>query len=228
MMLRTGLCAALAACLTLGALTGAAQKKDSKVKGDKKAAMKETPLGVIDIELFTDDAPKTSENFLKLAERKYFNGILFHRVAKGFVIQGGDPTGTGAGGKSVWGKEFADELNPTAPSFKEGYKRGTVAMANRGPNTNTSQFFIMLADNPRMPKNYTIFGKVVSGMDVVDKIGAAEITPGMNQFDGRPKIDLVMKSVSVVKNPDGRPRVKIEVVQREPMPAQAAPAATGK
>ncbi len=129
----------------------------------KKATGKEVPMGTIEIELFAQDAPKAVENFVKLADRKYFNGVLFHRVSKGFVIQGGDPTGTGAGGKSIWGKDFADELNPNAPSFKEGYKKGIVAMANKGPNTNSSQFFIMLADAPRMPKNYTIFGKVVKG-----------------------------------------------------------------
>ncbi len=184
------------------------------VKSQKAPAMKEIPLGVIEMELYTKDAPKTTENFMKLAERKYFNGIIFHRVSKGFVIQGGDPTGTGSGGKSIWGKEFADELNPQAPSFQAGYVRGVVAMANRGPNTNTSQFFIMLADNRTMPKNYTIFGKVVSGMDVVDKIGNADITPAMGPTDGRPVNDYVMKSVAIVKLPDGQQHAKIEVVER--------------
>lgn len=184
------------------------------VKSQKAPAMKEIPLGIIEIDLYTKDAPKTTENFIKLAERKYFNGIIFHRVSKGFVIQGGDPTGTGSGGKSIWGKEFADELNPNTPSYKAGYVRGVVAMANRGPNTNTSQFFIMLANNPMMPKNYTIFGKVVSGMEVVDKIGDAEIIPAMGPTDGRPVNDYVMKNVSIVKLPDGQQHAKIDVVER--------------
>lgn len=213
----------LAAGLLLAGAEATAQPKAGKTKGEKKAAMIESPLGIIDIELFTTDAPKTTENFMKLAERKYFNGVIFHRVAKGFVIQGGDPTGTGSGGKSAWGGRFADELNPSAASYKDGYKRGVVAMANAGPNTNTSQFFIMLDDNPRMPKNYTIFGKVVGGMEVVDSIGRAEITPQMGPTDGRPVHDFVMKSVSVVKPAaaGGLPHARIEVVERVPAPPAA-------
>ena len=180
-------------------------------------------MGTIEVELYAEDAPKTVENFVKLSERKYFNGVLFHRVSKGFVIQGGDPTGTGAGGKSIWGKDFADELNPNTASYKEGYKKGVLAMANRGPNTNSSQFFIMLDDNMRMPKNYTIFGKVVKGMDVVEKIGQVDIIPQMGPTDGKPKEDIVMKTVTVSKEPSSanskapkpNPRVKIEVVKRE-------------
>ncbi len=212
-----------------GQTSGTAKGKTQKATG------KEIPMGTIEIELFAEDAPKTVENFVKLAERKYFDGVLFHRVAKGFVIQGGDPTGTGAGGKSIWGKDFADELNPNAPSYKEGYKKGVVAMANKGPNTNSSQFFIMLADILRMPKNYTIFGKVVKGMDVVEKIGEAEIIPQMGPTDGKPKEDIFMKTVTVTKQPGGtsskepkpNPRVKIEVVKREPAP-QAAPSTENK
>jgi len=159
----------------------------------------ETSKGVIEVELYQTDAPKTVANFVGLAEQGFFNGVIFHRVAKGFVIQGGDPSGNGSGGKSIYGKEFEDELNPSAPSYQTGYVRGTLAMANRGPNTNTSQFFIMLRDYPGMPKNYTIFGKVVEGLDVVDSIGAAEIIPQMGPNDGKPKIDVVMKKVTVVK-----------------------------
>jgi cyclophilin family peptidyl-prolyl cis-trans isomerase len=158
----------------------------------------ETTKGNIELELFESDAPKTVANFAGLAEQGYFNGIIFHRISKGFVIQGGDSTGTGRGGKSIYGKEFEDELNPSTPSYKEGYKRGTVAMANRGPNTNTSQFFIVLRDVP-MPKNYTIFGKVTKGMDVVDSIAAVEIIPQMGDTDGKPKVDVVMKKVAVEK-----------------------------
>ena len=156
----------------------------------------ETSKGTIEIELYQSDAPKTVANFTGLAEQGYFNGIIFHRIAKGFVIQGGDPTGTGRGGKSIYGNEFDDELNSSTPSYQAGYMRGTLAMANRGPNTNTSQFFIMLRDAPSMPKNYTIFGKVLKGMDVVDSIAAVEIFP---PNDGKPKTDIVMKKVTVQK-----------------------------
>jgi cyclophilin family peptidyl-prolyl cis-trans isomerase len=173
-----------------------AQTKKPAAKG-KEIAIIETTMGTIEAELYREDAPKTVENFVRLAEKKYFNGIIFHRVAKGFVIQGGDPTGTGAGGKSIYGKEFEDELNPSTPSFKAGYLHGVLAMANRGPNTNTSQFFIMLKDVPRMPKNYTIFGKVVKGLDIVDKIGDVDITPQMGPTDGKPKVDVKMKSVTI-------------------------------
>jgi len=167
----------------------------------KEIGVIETSMGTIEVEFYRSDAPKTVENFVKLAEKKYFDGVIFHRVSKGFVIQGGDPTGTGSGGKSIYGKEFDDELNPSAPSLKEGYKKGVLAMANRGPNTNTSQFFIMLKDVPTMPKNYTIFGKVIKGLEVVDAIGAVDITPQMGPNDGKPKVDVVMKKVTIRKEP---------------------------
>ncbi len=111
----------------------------------------ETSKGTIEVELYQSDAPKTVANFTGLAEQGYFNGIIFHRVAKGFVIQGGDPTGTGRGGKSIYGSDFEDELNSSTASYQAGYMRGTLAMANRGPNTNTSQFFIMFRDAGGMP-----------------------------------------------------------------------------
>ena len=186
-------------CLTI--IIGLSQSigcQSNTTKGKTVNILIETTKGNIELELFESDAPKTVANFAGLAEQGYFNGIIFHRVSKGFVIQGGDSTGTGRGGKSIYGKEFEDELNPSAPSYKEGYKRGTIAMANRGPNTNTSQFFIVLNDVP-MPKNYTIFGKVTKGMDVVDSIAAVEIIPQMGPTDGKPKIDVVMKNVTVKK-----------------------------
>lgn len=142
-------------------------------------------FGDIKVQMYDNDAPKTVENFLRLTASGYYDCLTFHRIAKGFVIQGGDPTGTGSGGDSAFGGEFADELNPNTPSAKEGYKKGVLAMANRGPNTNTSQFFIML-DNNQLPFNYTIFGKVVAGQDVVDKIGQSPITPQMGPTDGAP------------------------------------------
>jgi cyclophilin family peptidyl-prolyl cis-trans isomerase len=177
--------------------TKSTDEKKPRMENIKEFAVIETSMGTIEAELYRNDAPKTVENFVRLAEKKYFDGVIFHRVSRGFVIQGGDPTGTGSGGKSIWGKEFDDELNPNTPSYKEGYKKGVLAMANRGPNTNTSQFFIMLRDNTTLPKNYTIFGKVVKGVDVVDKIGQVEITPQMGPTDGKPKVDVVMKKVTV-------------------------------
>ena len=188
-----------AVCLTI--IFGLSQSigcQSDTTKGKTVNIVIETTKGNIELELFESDAPKTVANFTGLAEQGYYNGIIFHRISKGFVIQSGDSTGTGRGGKSIYGKEFEDELNPSTPSYKEGYKRGTVAMANRGPNTNTSQFFIMLKDVP-MPKNYTIFGKVAKGMDVVDSIATVEIIPQMGPTDGKPKIDVVMKKVTVKK-----------------------------
>lgn len=129
-----------------------------------------TPKGTIVLQLYPQDAPKTVANFATHAKNGYYNGLTFHRVEPGFVIQGGDPNENGTGGYSIYGETFEDELNPNTQSYKDGYKEGVLAMANRGPNTNGSQFFIMLADNQSLPKNYTIFGKVTSGMDVVKQI----------------------------------------------------------
>jgi cyclophilin family peptidyl-prolyl cis-trans isomerase len=153
-------------------------------------------FGDIKVQLYDQDAPKTVENFLKLSLSGYYDCLTFHRIAKGFVIQGGDPTGTGSGGDSAFGGEFADELDPNTPSSKAGYQKGVLAMANRGPNTNTSQFFIMLANND-LPHNYTIFGKVIEGMDVVDKIGAVPITPQMGPTDGAPQQKITITKATV-------------------------------
>lgn len=144
-------------------------KKGIKPMSATQAIIK-TAKGEIDIELYPQDAPKTVTNFATLASEGYYNNLTFHRVEPGFVIQGGDPNGNGTGGTSIYGDTFEDELNPATKSYQAGYQAGVVAMANRGPNTNGSQFFIMLADNPSLPKNYTIFGKVTKGMDVVQKI----------------------------------------------------------
>jgi cyclophilin family peptidyl-prolyl cis-trans isomerase len=119
-------------------------------------------------------------------------------VAKGFVIQGGDPTGTGRGGDSAFGGPFADELNPATQSYKDGYIKGTLAMANSGANTNTSQFFIVLED-VSLPKSYTIFGKVTDGLDVVEKIGQVDVTPVLGPTDGTPKTPVVMQKVTIIK-----------------------------
>lgn len=121
--------------------------------------------GKIEIEIFTD-VPQTASNFLILASNGFYDGLTFHRVESGFVVQGGDPRGDGTGGP---GYTFADEI------VGKEYLKGIVAMANAGPNTNGSQFFIMLSDHPELPKNYTIFGKVISGMDVVEKIVVGDV-----------------------------------------------------
>ena len=139
-------------------------------RASASAAIIHTVKGDISIELYGQDAPKTVTNFATLAKIGYYNGLTFHRVEPGFVIQGGDPNGNGTGGISIYGPTFEDELNSSTSSYQAGYLAGVVAMANRGPNTNGSQFFIMLADNTSLPHNYTIFGKVTQGMDVVKKI----------------------------------------------------------
>lgn len=181
------------------------EEKQAKPVNKKEIAVIETSMGTVEVELYRSDAPKTVENFVKLAEKNYFDGQRFHRVSRNFVIQAGDEKSKdekkmsewGTGGRSIYGKEFEDELDSKTPSYKEGYKKGVLAMANRGPNTNTSQFFIMLRDNMGLPKNYTIFGKVINGMDVVDKIGAVEIIPLMGPADGRPKEDVMLKKVTI-------------------------------
>jgi cyclophilin family peptidyl-prolyl cis-trans isomerase len=152
----------------------------------------ETNKGTIVFQTYDADAPKTVENFISLANKSFYNGLIFHRVINGFMIQGGDPTGTGSGGP---GYQFNDELNPVTDSYKAGYVRGTVAMANAGPNTNGSQFFIMHKDTPALPHDYTIFGKVISGMDVVDAIATTKTASG-----DRPVSPMTMTKVTVTNN----------------------------
>lgn len=137
------------------------------MKASKISATLHTEKGDITISLNADKTPITVNNFLTLAKKEFYNNTVFHRIIKGFMIQGGDPKGDGTGGP---GYKFDDE------PFTGEYTRGTVAMANAGPNTNGSQFFIMHADNP-LPKNYVIFGKVTSGMDVVDSIAESPVQP---------------------------------------------------
>ena len=147
----------------------------------------ETSLGNIVIELFTDSSPITVNNFVNLSNDGYYNDVIFHRVIKGFMIQGGDPSGTGHGDMGKYpGYDFEDELdNPM------NYEKGIVAMANRGPNTNGSQFFIMHEDYP-LPYQYTIFGKVLSGLDVVDAIG--NVQTGEND---KPNEDVVILNIKI-------------------------------
>jgi cyclophilin family peptidyl-prolyl cis-trans isomerase len=151
----------------------------------------DTNKGKIVFQTYDTDAPKASANFINLANKGFYNGVIFHRVIKGFMIQGGDPTGTGRGGP---GYKFEDELNPDTESAKAGYTRGTVAMANSGPNTNGSQFFIMHNDYG-LPHNYTIFGKVISGLEVVDAIANSKTDPS-----DKPLEDIIINKVTVTTN----------------------------
>jgi len=149
--------------------------------GDRKSGSSgnvviETDLGTIKFELLDNEAPKTAENFRLLAERGYYNGTIFHRVIAGFMIQGGDPNGDGSGGESATGAPLPNEIDRNSPLYQGGYQRGLVAMANKGrPETGGSQFFIMHQRYP-LPANYTIFGRVTDGMDVVDMIATAPNT----------------------------------------------------
>ena len=133
----------------------------------------ETDKGTIEISFFEREAPNAVENFRLLAEHGYYDGLTVHRVVKGFMVQGGDPRGDGTGGQSAWGRPFVDEINPDLPLYRGGYKRGMVAMANSGRNTNGSQFFIMHQDYP-LPPQYVLFGKVESGIEVVDALASVE------------------------------------------------------
>ena len=163
-----------------------------KLEGNEMAvAVIKTNMGTIEIELFAKETPKTVENFAGLAGKGYYNGVIFHRVIENFMIQGGDPTGTGRGGDSFWGGKFADEI---VPSLKHD-QPGILSMANAGPNTNGSQFFITLVATPWLDGKHTIFGKVIAGMDVVSAIGkVATSKPG-----DKPLKDVVMESVTIEK-----------------------------
>ena len=148
-----------------------------------------TNLGEIEIELFNDTAPNTVNNFIFLSKDNYYDNVIFHRVISGFMIQGGDPSGTGHGemGKHP-GYNFNDELNSPRK-----YLKGIVAMANAGPNTNGSQFFIMHEDYP-LPYQYTIFGNVINGIDVVDKIASIE-----TDTSDRPISDITILDIQIVE-----------------------------
>lgn len=135
-------------------------------KQERQKVVFETNQGNIEFTLWNDVAPKTVENFVGLVEKGYYNGITFHRVIEEFMIQGGDPTGTGTGGQSIWGKTFSDEFKPNVV-FNKPY---LLAMANRGPNTNGSQFFITTVETPWLNHKHTIFGEVTQGVEAVQKI----------------------------------------------------------
>ena len=156
----------------------------------KYTAVMKTNMGDISVEFFTNDAPLTVNNFINLSKDGYYNDVIFHRVINGFMIQGGDPSGTGHGEMGKYpGYKFDDELNNKQP-----YEKGILAMANAGPNTNGSQFFIMHVDYP-LPYQYTIFGKVTDGLDIVDKIASVETAEG-----DRPVSDVVIESIEIKEN----------------------------
>ena len=148
-------------------------------------AVIETNKGTIEIELFADKAPKTVENFVALAKKGFYDGVIFHRVIDDFMIQGGDPTGTGMGGP---GYEIPDEFHPDLKHDSAGI----LSIANAGPNTGGSQFFITLVKTPWLDGKHAVFGKVVKGMDVVKAIGKAE-----TDFSDRPLENIVMKKVTI-------------------------------
>ncbi|MBL8007789.1 MAG: peptidylprolyl isomerase [Ignavibacteria bacterium] len=150
--------------------TETAGKQEPGKTADGNYVIMETTMGKIKIKLFTDKAPVTTANFKKLVNQGFYNGIIFHRVIDGFMIQGGDPTGTGTGGSK---ETIQDEFGP---GLKHS-KAGMLSMANRGPNTGTSQFFITLAATPWLDGKHAIFGEVVEGMDVVNKIGKVKTGP---------------------------------------------------
>ena len=146
----------------------------------EKEVVFETTRGNITFELYPEIAPKAVENFVGLVKNGYYDGIIFHRVIRNFMIQGGDPTGTGRGGTSLWGTKFEDEFKPNVIFDRPGI----LAMANAGPNTNGSQFFITTVPTPWLNGRHTIFGAVIEGYDVVKKIENTSV----GQFD-KPNLD---------------------------------------
>ena len=171
----------------------------------------ETTLGNFTVELFESKVPQTVANFAGLADgskewthpgtkekhsKPYYDGIVFHRVIQGFMIQGGDPSGDGTGGESAWGVMFADEIVAGSSLYRDGYKRGLIAMANAGPNTNGSQFFILHDDYP-LPPRYVIFAKVTGGMDTVDALAGTPTTMGADGGMSRPLTPPVINKVTV-------------------------------
>ncbi|XP_008334454.2 peptidyl-prolyl cis-trans isomerase-like 3 [Cynoglossus semilaevis] len=152
-----------------------------------------TDVGDVKIELFCERTPKTCENFLALCASEFYSGCLFHRNIKGFMVQTGDPTGTGKGGTSIWGRSFDDE-------FSEHLKhnvRGVVSMANNGPNTNGSQFFFTYAKQPHLDMKYTVFGKIIDGLETLDELEKLPV----NEKTFRPLSETRIKDVTIHANP---------------------------
>ncbi|KAK7582302.1 hypothetical protein V9T40_013747 [Parthenolecanium corni] len=152
-----------------------------------------TDIGDLKIELHCELCPKTCENFLALCASDYYNGCLFHRNIKGFIVQTGDPTNTGKGGTSVWGKKFADEFKDKLTHSE----RGILSMANNGPNTNGSQFFITYAAHAHLDLKYTIFGKLIDGFEVLDELEKLSVNPKTY----KPLSDIRINRVTIHANP---------------------------
>jgi cyclophilin family peptidyl-prolyl cis-trans isomerase len=159
-------------------------------------AVIETDKGAIEMQFFPGDAPKAVENFRLLAEHGYYDGLTFHRIVKGFMIQGGDPAGDGTGGESAWGAPFEDEIKEDSALYRDGYRRGLVAMANSGPNTNGSQFFILHHDYP-LPPRYVIFGRVTAGLEVIDALANAPTAMGSDGGMSRPITPPIIRKVTI-------------------------------
>jgi cyclophilin family peptidyl-prolyl cis-trans isomerase len=184
-----------------GCSTPPAGPGNSKVPADAKSsggmhAVLETDKGPIEIELLAADAPKAVENFRLLAEHGYYDGLTFHRIVRGFMIQGGDPSGDGTGGESAWGGTFPDEIKQESALYRDGYRRGIVAMANAGPNTNGSQFFIMHQDYA-LPPNYVIFARVTKGLETVDTLASTPTTLGADGGLSKPNTPPIIKKVTI-------------------------------
>ncbi|XP_064153698.1 peptidyl-prolyl cis-trans isomerase-like 3 isoform X2 [Anguilla rostrata] len=177
-----------------------------------------TDLGDVKIELFCEKTPKTCENFIALCASGFYNGCIFHRNIKGFMVQTGDPTGTGKGGTSIWGRKFEDEFNEhlkdcdwleRKPAYTGGLRtefgnpcimhnvRGVVSMANNGPNTNASQFFFTYGKQPHLDMKYTVFGKIIDGLETLDELEKLPI----NEKTFRPLNDVHIKDVTLHANP---------------------------
>ena len=168
---------------------------DAKSSGGLHATI-ETDKGPIEIEFLPEDTPRGVENFRLLAERGFYDGLTFHRVVRGFMIQGGDPAGDGTGGESAWGPPFEDEIKAESALYRDGYRRGIVAYANAGPDTNGSQFFIMHQDYP-LPPNYVIFARVTSGLETVDALADIPTTMGPGGERSLPVPPPVIKKVTI-------------------------------
>ena len=167
----------------------------AKSSGGRHAVI-ETDKGNIELELLDEAAPMAVENFRLLAEHGYYDGLTFHRIVKGFMIQGGDPAGDGTGGESAWGGTFEDEIDSQSTLYRTGYRRGVVAMANAGPDTNGSQFFIMHRDYD-LPPNYVIFARVTAGEAVVDSIADSATTVGPGGEMSRPVTPPEIRKVTI-------------------------------
>ena len=162
------------------------QNGNSEEETLNRVAVIETNMGTMEIELFEDKAPRTVSNFVDLIEKGFYDGVIFHRIISGFMIQGGDPTGTGMGGP---GYEIDDEFHP---DLKHDSK-GILSMANAGPNTGGSQFFITLAPQPHLDNRHAVFGKVIVGEDVLEKIGVVATGAGDKPINEVKMISVTIK-----------------------------------